>query len=395
MKYVFTFFVSFIFVSTALAQTTEMVRDTVVEESTDRYEVVTNRFFDNWFIGAGVGAQFYYGDHNKQMKFGDRLTPAYEFYLGKWFTPGIGVRAAVNGLKNVGVTQNGSHSTGEVYDALHRLDKQEFNYLNIHADVLFNLNNLIGGYKKDRMFAISPYVGLGWMFTRDTPTAREVSANFGFYNSLRVSKAWDVTLDIRGSMVNDRFDGELGERREEGMLTAALGLAYKFKERTWEKPKTTIISYSDEELNVLRKRVSELAADNESLRNLLATSKNETITDVKIEKSVLISPILVTFPINKSIVSNEARVNLGFFAKAIKENQSDVVYKITGYADKGTGNPQINERLGRERAAAIYDVLVKEFGVPASRLIKENKGGVENMFYDDPRVSRAVIVIGE
>src|SRR5690606_12420634 len=148
----------------------------VIEESMDRYKVVTNRFFDNWFIGAGYGAQFFYGDHNKQMKFGDRLTPAYEFYVGKWFTPGIGVRAAVNGLKNVGVTQNGSHSTGEIYDASQQLEKQEFDYLNIHGDVLFNLTNILSGYKEDRVFTISPYVGLGWMFTWDTPTAREISA---------------------------------------------------------------------------------------------------------------------------------------------------------------------------------------------------------------------------
>lgn len=395
MKYVSTFLISAFTISATMAQSTEIAKDTTVTVSTDRYEVVTNRFFDNWFIGAGAGAQFYYGDHNKQMNFGDRLVPAFEFYIGKWFTPGIGTRIALNGFKNLGVTQNGSHSTGEVYDASQWLEKQEFNYYNVHADVLFNLHHLLSGYRQDRKFTTSPYVGLGWMVTKDEPTAREISANLGIYNSLRLSKKFDVTLDLRGSMVNDRFDGELGARKTEGMLTAALGLAYRFKERTWEKPTTTVISYSEAELNALREEVAELAADNDALRKLIADAKSETITDVKIEKSVLASPILVTFPINKSIVSNEARVNLGFFAKAIKENKSDVVYKVTGYADKGTGNPQINERLSRERADAIFNVLVNEFDVPASRLIKDHKGGVENMFYNDPRVSRAVIVIAE
>lgn len=395
MKTVLTLIISVLFVSNAQSQSLEISRDTIRQESTDPHAVVTNRFFDNWFIGGGVGAQVFFGDHNKQMKFTERITPGFEFYAGKWFTPGIGVRAAFNGLKNVGLTQNQSHSTGEVYDASQRLYKQEFNYLNIHGDVLFNLSQMLGGYRADRAFSVSPYLGLGWMFTRDAPRAREVSANIGIYNTLSVSRFIDLTLDVRGSLVDDGFDGELGERKEEGMLTAAFGLAYKFPKRTWDKPVTTTISYNEAELNAMRKRVNDLAADNESLKTLLAEAKDKTVTNVEVRRDVLVSPILITFPINKSVVSNEARVNLGFFAEAIKESQSAIVYRITGYADKGTGNPQINERLSKERAMAIYNVLVNEFGVPASRLSTDHKGGVDNMFYNDARLSRAVITIGE
>lgn len=72
-----------------------------------------------------------------------------------------------------------------------------------------------------------------------------------------------------------------------------------------------------------------------------------------------------------------------------------MVYTITGYADKGTGNTAGNERLSRERAQAVYECLVKEFGVSKEQLRIDYKGGVENMFYDDPRLSRAVITRGE
>lgn len=108
----------------------------------------------------------------------------------------------------------------------------------------------------------------------------------------------------------------------------------------------------------------------------------------------MVVPILVAFPINKSTISNEARVNLGFFAKAIKEGKSNVVYQISGYADKGIGSKAINERLSRESAEAVYNVLVRELGVPASKLMMSHHGGVDNMYYDDPRLSRAVIVLG-
>lgn len=90
-------------------------------------------------------------------------------------------------------------------------------------------------------------------------------------------------------------------------------------------------------------------------------------------------------------MSNEARVNLGFLAKVMKENNRKVVYTIIGYADKGTGSPKFNERLSKARAEAVYECLVEEFEVPAEILEVTHEGGVDNMFYDDPRLSRAVI----
>jgi len=241
------------------AQQVDFRPDTVVTVSNDRYQVQTNRFWDNWFINVGAGAQIYFGDHNKQMKLSERLTPNFEFNLGKWFSPGIGVRAGVNGYKIKGATQNGSHSTGEKYTGKpwdgYWLYNQEFNYFHIHGDVLFNLSNIFSGYKNDRFYSISPYVGLGWMVTNEAPAAKEVSANIGIYNSFRLNDALDLTLDVRGAMVNDRFDGETGNRRQDGSLSALLGLTYKFKKRDWEKPSSVVISYSDELLNSLREKV--------------------------------------------------------------------------------------------------------------------------------------------
>ncbi len=381
------------------AQQIDVKPDTVITVSTDRYRVETNRFWDNWFINAGAGAQIYFGDHNKQMKFSERLTPSFEFNLGKWFSPGIGVRAGLTGFKVKGLTQNGSHSTGVQYAGKpwegYWLYNQEFNYFHIHGDVLFNLSNILSGYKKDRFYNISPYVGLGWMVTNDAPTQKEVSANIGIYNSFRLSDALDLTFDVRGAMVNDRFDGETGNRSQDGNLSAALGLTYKFKKRGWEKPSSVVISYSAALLNSLREKVQQLAEDNEALKAQLAASQGKTITDIRVEEKILAAPILVTFPINQSIVSNEARVNLGFFAKVIQAGNKNITYKVTGYADKGTGTTVINDRLSRERAQAIYNVLVKEFNVSPQQLEIAYEGGVDNMYYDDPRLSRAVITIAK
>lgn len=383
----------------SIAQESFVKKDTVIMLSNDKYVVKTNHFRDNWFMNLGAGAQIYFGDHNKQMKFSERLTPNYEFNVGKWFSPGIGVRAGVNGYKIKGVTQNGSHSTGDIYTGKpwdgYWLYNQEFNYFHLHGDVLFNLSNIFAGYNPDRFYTVSPYVGLGWMVTNDAPKQKEVSANLGLYNAFRLNNALDLTLDIRGAMVNDRFDGEDGNRKQDGTLSALIGFAYKFKQRGWEKPSTIVISYSEELLNSLRDKVRKLSEDNDALKQQLADAKGSTITDIKVEEKILAAPILVTFPINRSVVSNEARVNLGFFAEVIKGGNKNVIYKVTGYADKGTGTREINEKLSRERAKAIYDVLTREFDVSVSQLEVSYEGGVDNMFYDDPRLSRAVITIAK
>lgn len=382
-----------------IAQESYIKKDTTVTYSKNKYEVKTNGFWDNWFANVGAGAQIYFGDHNKQMKFSERLTPNYEFNVGKWFTPGIGVRAGLNGYKVKGVTQNISHSTGEKYDGKpwdgYWLYNKEFNYFHLYSDVLFNLSNIFGGYNSDRFYTISPYVGLGWMVTNDLVKEKEVSANLGIYNTFRLSNVLDLTFDVRGAMINDRFDAEEGNRKQDGTLSALVGLSYKFKQRGWERSSTTVISYSDELLNSLRDKVLKLSENNDALRQQLANSKDNSITDIKVEEKILAAPILVTFPINRSVVSNEARVNLGFFAKVIKAGNTNVVYKLTGYADKGTGTKEINQKLSSERAQAIYNILTREFDVSASQLEVSSEGGVDNMFYDDPRLSRAVITIAK
>lgn len=386
---------------------TEVRRDTVVTEINDPYKVVTNKFFDNWFLGVAGGAQILFGDHDKQMQLKDRFTPAFNASLGKWFTPGVAVRGGYTGYKLKGLTHNSwtsakTHSTGEIYQDVKNkgdlgvLEVQKFNYNHLHADVMFNIPNILGGYREKRFYTIAPYAGFGWTWvTSEEPKTSEPSINLGLYNAFRLSNAFNLTLDFRGSLVKDNFDGEVGERKEEGIVSGTLGIVYNISKRNWDKEKVVkILTYDETELNALRDRVNQLANDNDALKKQLADASSPAITDVKIEKNILVAPILVTFPINKSTVSNEARVNLGFFAKAIKDGKSNVVYNISGYADKGTGTPATNERLSRERAEAIYNVLVREFGVPASQLTTSNLGGVDNMYYDDPRLSRAVIVLG-
>lgn len=379
---------------TAWAQETQTVQNgdftETVEYSTDKFKVETNRFWSNWFVSAGGGVNLYFGDHDKQVKFGKRLAPAVDVAIGKWFTPGIGVRFAYSGLSVKGATQTGIHSTGEEVPGKggygYWLTKQKFNFFNFHLDAMFNVSNLLFGYNPNRVYSLSPYVGLGVMKTNDTPKATEIAGHFGLLNSFRLCDALDLNLDIRGTLVSDAFDGEAYGRGGEGMLSATVGLTYKFKKRGWDKAKT-VVRIDNRAINALRQQLADAEAENDRLKRALAEGNRQKAKEIVTKASAN----LVTFQIGKATLSNEARANLSLLAEAIKAGDKSVVYTITGYADAGTGSKRINERLSKRRAEAVRDCLVKEFGVSESQLRVDHKGGVDNMFYDDPRLSRAVI----
>ena len=370
-----------------------------VEYSKDKYKVETNRFWSNWFISAGAGVNFGFTDHDKQADFGDRISPALDIAVGKWFTPGIGLRVSYSGLNMKGasnVTQDGpSHTTGKPmpmgkgsgYD----MQYQKFSFYNLHGDVLFNLSNLLCGYNEKRIWNCSPYVGIGWGRVWDSPQFKGVTANLGVLNTFRLNDWLDANLDIRGMMTGEGFDGAWGSAEHDGVLSATVGLTYKFKRRGWDRSKT-VYRYDYGDLESMRNKLNEMNAENERLKKELAQGKmaaaRETVKRIA-------SANLVTFPIGKSKLSNEARANLGMLAEVIKAGDKNAVYTITGYADAGTGSKRINEKLSKARAEAVYECLVEEFGIDKAQLKIDYKGGVENMFYDDPRLSRAVITCAE
>ena len=407
---------------------------TVEVKDASKYRVETNLFGANWYAGIGVGGQMYFGDHDKQMRLVDRITPNFEAYFGKWFTPGLGVRIGINGYKSKGVAGWTGHSntqpwanaynylgfikdwdpatrTGKLYPywekAGTKLYETEMEYLHGHADVLFNVTQMVCGYNEDRFYSFIPYAGLGFAasLNRASTTgeySHEITASIGLLNRFRINRAWDINFDIRGAYVGDHFDQEdyryksvnpaagllsTSGRWGEGILSATLGVSYNFPKRGWDRSTITTIRVNDNVLTDLRSRLSDLESQNSDLRRQLEEALTREVTPENVACGM---PLLVTFPIDRWILSNKDRVNLGFLAEALKANPK-LVYTVSGYADKGTGSVKRNIFLARKRAEVVYNCLVKEFGVSESQLKKESHGGVANMYYNDPRCSRSVL----
>ena len=374
-------------------------------QPSDSTKLLLDHHFDrNWFVSIGGGAQMYFGDYDPKMSFGDRLSPALDIAIGKWFTPDIGLRLMYSGMEYKGLTLNGSHSTGVLYktEGKMKLYNEKLKYYHFQADVMLNFSNLFFGYNPTRFYSASPYVGFGWMVAYQHPQAHEISATVGLLNSFRLSSAFDLNLDIHADYADDRFDGEVGGRFGEGGLTAAVGFTYKFPHRGWKKCSTG--KYSDADVNRLNERINAIQKENGILKSQLAVNGNNNSTGNSIHNSsstlksqpevitrTVVAPMLVIFKIGSSTLSNDARVNLGFFAETIKK-KSESVYIITGYADKATGNKTLNDAQSKARAKAVYDCLTKEHGVFSSQLKTDYKGGVDTMYENNPSLSRATII---
>lgn len=373
--------------------------------SDDKYRVETNRFWNNWFISVGGGGQIYFGEDDSKASFGDRIAPALDVAVGKWFTPSLGLRFEYSGLQAKGAIKpvNGTTTNPFAKDGLNDKGyfKQKWNIGHFHGDVMFNFSNMFCGYSNTRVWNFIPYIGFGdlhsWTKSNNgngsTKHIDELTASLGLLNTWRLGDALTLNLDVRASMCKTRFDYEEGGKAEDGLLAATLGLTYKFKQRGWEKSEMRTVStgISEEDMNAVREKLNNMASDNERLQNELNNARNAKGETVY-QKEYSVAPCIVTFPIGKSSLSKTDRVNLGYFAKVIKNAGSDKTYTIVGYADKKTGTNAINEKLSKARAQAVYNTLTKEFGVNASQLKMDYKGGVDNMFYNDAALSRAVIM---
>ncbi len=176
------------------------------------------RLIDNTFVTLGIGTQLYGGDSDKHMAFGDRLTPAVDFSLGKWVTPGIGVALSYTGYKIKGLWSTHlitAHYATDIYygpnDNGFQLYEQRAHFYNVHADVLFDIFTLLGR-DAQRLYHLVPFVGVGWAHTYDHSNAHgnSMTLNAGLINSFRLSPRINLNVTLRGMLLGEGFDGEGG-----------------------------------------------------------------------------------------------------------------------------------------------------------------------------------------
>lgn len=152
-----------------------------------RNSVVTNSFFSNWFVSAGVAGSSFFGNDEPKGTSGSpfnsfRNNVGFSVATGKWFTPGIGLRLKFNGLWGKGLV-------GE------QAIEDSFKYLALQTQILFNFSNLFKGYNPTRLYNLIPYAGYGLM-RNISYNDNTVGVSFGLLNTFRLSDKVLLNIDL-------------------------------------------------------------------------------------------------------------------------------------------------------------------------------------------------------
>ena len=151
--------------------------------------VLTNGFWDNWFVQAGVDMSLMnpYGCNfgkviPKGMTFG--LNGA----LGKWFTPEYGLRGRVqweNGL----IPNNSVEWVPPVEDP--KQNYQKGGLATIAIDAMLNLTNVVSGYDPERKWHTTGYVRAG-IITQFVEGSGSPLMGVGFEETYRLNDKWSL-----------------------------------------------------------------------------------------------------------------------------------------------------------------------------------------------------------
>ena len=349
---------------------TSMAQD---EEPTLKYSVATNSFWSNWFVQANFAYSAFYSNEEKHESFAKsplkdfRRGLGFSVAIGKWFTPGIGLRTKFNAMDGKSVITT---------DA----DKNKIKYWNLQEQALLNLSNLLCGYNESRVWNFIPYFGVG-IARNCSYNTYELVGSAGILNTFKVSKRVAINLDLGYNLCGDDFEGMEWawgrnlDAAHDRWFTAEVGLTLNLGKATWNKvPDVDAIkALSQSQIDALKAQLADANAENDRLKNMLANQpKAEVPQSVK---EFITTPVSVFFNLDKTEIAElKDLVNVQALAKYAIENNNNLL--VTGYADSATGSPAHNQVLSEKRAKRVADELVK-MGVAESKISQEAMGGVD------------------
>ena len=344
-------------------------------------------FWDNWFIGAGAGANMYFGGTDQHAPFFDRFTVVPTVQIGKWYNPYLGARVKFEAGK--------IHTFSN--DAA-RMNK--FNHYHGHVDVMFDVTNYLGRYNENRFYSFIPFAGVGFAYANKYRLGNDVDGytrtftlNGGFINKFRLSNRLDLDIEVAAYTVRDRFDMREGGNWAydiNGNVSASLvykiGKAIDFKEATLMDQ--GLIDDLNDQINKLRAENARLAQRPERCEKCPDPVKPTTI--VAPSKAAVTN--VVFFRLGSATIDKGQQISIFNTAKYLQDNPSAKV-KVTGYADKKTGTASINEKLSEKRAKNVANTLINKYNINSNRVTVEWKGDREQPYAENAWNRVAIFIV--
>jgi outer membrane protein OmpA-like peptidoglycan-associated protein len=372
-------------------------------------------FEPHWYVNIQpLGIQYTLGE----VDFGDLLSYNIQAAAGYEFNKVIGARLAINAWQSKAGLKFYPNTGDNSLDALKGDYKWKWNYIAPTVDITFNLSNLISGVNPKRVFSVGAFAGIGANIAWGNSEAADVNAKLkpalgyndyeitpnadpavagkitsqpvagqdplaylwdgtktrfviqaGLTGDIKINDQFAVTLEVSANTLNDKYNSKKAKNWD-WYFNALAGLKINFGP-TYS---TKFIPAPEPEIRYVEKIV-------------------EKIVEVP-AAPVAVEPIRrdIFFLINKAVIRDTEASKVNDIVAYLNENK-DAKVQVTGYADAGTGNDKINDRLAAQRADAVVKAL-KDAGIAADRITFDSKGARVQPFADNDS-NRVSIVIAE
>ena len=347
----------------------------------------TNRYGDNWFIGAGGGINIFW---NEGMDYDNlRIAPSIDANLGKWFTPSVGMRIGYQGI-NSQVWSETATVLGPTMDQDKKMYLEKFGYMYVHGDFLWNISNALGGYKETRFWNFVPYVHAGYFRTYgldDVEFAKnQLAGGLGLLHNLRLANRLDLMIDMRATVLDAQARGADGIAV---LPTVTMGLAVDLGWPNFIRTSTVLAEFESvavdqmaaleasalalEMANVsLQEENAMLSASNAKLNNQIKTLKADMSYFSPTEFFEEMGPAVVYFNIGQTVLDDKEMQHMDFIAKNILakvDQETKLHITVAGTADGTTGTLKRNQYLSKARGEYIMNLLTQKYGIAKERMI--------------------------
>ena len=363
----------------------------------------TNRFGDNWFIGAGGGINVLLNEG-----FDVRISPSIDANLGKWFTPAVGMRIGYQGFQT-GAWSDQATALAPTLDTEQGQYLTKLGYMYFHGDFLWNMSDALGGYKETRFWNLVPYAHAGFFRTYGLDNSNysnnEIAAGAGLLHNLRLVERLDLIIDMRATVVNGRVISSDGVAI---LPSVTAGLAVDLGWPAFTRTSTIIAAVeaaNEERAAILETAMAAmevanaalevenagLAKENSALKKQVNTLKNQPKMDYTTFFDDM-GPATLYFNIGQAVLNEKELAHLDFLAKNLieKADKNTKIYlTVMGSADGNTGGTKRNQQLSEARGKYVFDILTTKYGIAKDRLIVKSEVVQKAA---KPELSRAVVI---
>ena len=329
------------------------------------------------YIQIQGGAAYDFGD----ASFLKLLSPAAQVAFGYRFNDTFSARLAVNGWQ----AKHTSEATSTLYG---------YKFVQPNVDLVLDWGAGLYGWRADRPATIYSFIGAGSAFGLENQKANDLSAAGEYFKYLwqPVKAFWNVRsglgTDIRLTdriALNLEFDAQFYPESFNSRMNPKVhagpdfhfallgGLKFNLGWRPKKvAPVAPVVQY---EQPAPKPEPKKEEPKKEFKEEPAPKPVQQPVQPVVIEEG---ADVDVFFDLNKSVIHDDQVPTLNQLVNFLR-NHPNAKVKLDGYADRGTGTPDINQTLSEQRVITVRQYLVTR-GIDADRITTAAHGDTVQPF---------------